>query len=493
MPGTQRSFVTRVSRPSTAFVASSLAVFALSGCGGGGDGMGDSNAAPTTGSVAVLFADAPVDQFCEVRATVTGIDLLGTDGPTNIYTGDRTVNVLAMRNFSDFFVVDPSVPIGTYEKVRLTLSDLALVECDAAGQPEPESGWEHPNLPGNGKLDLNPRGSIEVIGGEMLVIELDLDMEKSLHVHQTGNETWQFRPVVFVTIRPDDQHLVRVFGSARSVGAASFELCPIEPVSATDPPSTTASTECLDVLTDGKTGIFDSEGDPVGLAALAADDRLTAIGFLGLHDDADGDSRTDDLKLDAVVLEYGPRGTFERIAGAVVSAPGGNDIFEFDPFAGDPIDVRLQTGTRIFAVGSNVELTSAALQPATTGEVDGVFTDPPVLGEPLKSSLVVVDQDDTPDVSVLGATIRTIVADDDAVAETRRFEVDTATVTAQCITTDAQTRYLEITETNTSSETAEVAFADLAVDDEVDVFGSTDPVDASCVQADVVQKYVTAP
>jgi Domain of unknown function (DUF4382) len=474
--------------------AAAVAALALTACGGG-NGSGDeanSSAAPTTGSVAILFRDAPIDDFCQVRATVTGIDLLGTNGPTSLYAGGRTVDVLAMRNFRDFFTVDPSVPIGTYEKMRLTLSDLALVECDASGEPEPESGWEHPHLPGNGKLDLNPRGAFEIIGGEMLVIELDLDMEKSLHVHQTGDGKWQFRPVVFVTIQPDDSNLVRVYGVARNVGPTSLELCPVEPVSTMDGHTNTASTECLDVFTDGETGFFDESGEPVGLAALANDDLLTAIGFLGLHDDADGDTRLDDLRLDAAVLEYGELGTYLRIPGAVVSAPGNNDIFEFDPDDGDAIDVLLQSGTRIFAIGSNDELTSAALQPGTTGEVDGVFTEPATGGEPLKSSLVVLDQDTTPGASVLGATISKVDADDDAVPETRRFEVDTDTLTAQCIKTDAATRYLEITESASSSETEEIAFADLAVGDDVDVYGES--VDGgACVLADTVQKYVAAP
>ncbi|HET9694928.1 MAG TPA: DUF4382 domain-containing protein, partial [Steroidobacteraceae bacterium] len=371
------------------------AALLLAACGGGGGSGGANDSAspaPTTGAVAVLFTDAPIDDFCEVRATVTSIDLLGTNGPTNIYTGERTINVLAMRNMTDFFTVDPSVPIGSYEKVRLTLSDLALVEC-VGGVPEPEADWDHPKLPGNGKLDLNPRGSFEVIGGEMLVIELDMDMEKALHLHQTGSDKWQFRPVVFVTIRPDDSNLVRVFGAAREVGSTSFELCPIAPASTMDGHDMTPGTECLDVFTDADTGIFDESGDRTDLGTLAADDLLTAIGFLELHDDADGDSRMDDLRLDAVVIEYGDLGTYLRIPGTVVSAPGNNDIFVFDPLDGPAIDVALQAGTRIFAIGSDDELTAAALQGGTTGEVDGVFTEPATDGEPLKSSLIVLDQD----------------------------------------------------------------------------------------------------
>lgn len=482
-------------------VAASL--LALAACGGGGGGSSASvnnpaPTAPTTGKVAILLTDAPTDAFCQILATVERIDLLGASGsPTNVFTGSETVDVLHMRNYTDFFAIDAEVPIGTYDKVRMTLSDLALVECDAAGNPEPASGWEHPKLPGNGKLDLNPRGSFEVIGGETLVIELDLDMQKSLHVHQTGNGKWQFRPVVFVTIRPDHTKLVRVFGAARNVGSTTFELCPAEPASSTDTGSATPGTECLDVFTNGSTGIFDETGSPVGLGAITNGDLLTAIGFLSVYDGADADTRMDDLRLDAGVIELGGQGTFQRIPGQVVSAPGNNDLFVFDPTplddATNAIDVLLQSGTRIYAIGSNVELTSAALQPGTSGEVDGVFTNPATSGEPLKSSLVVLDQDTTPAVALTDAQIMTIPADDDAVPETRRFTVDTASLTGKCVKTDASTRYLRITESPSSSETAEIAFTDLAVGDQVDVFGADDAAETACVLATTVQEYVTAP
>jgi len=44
----------------------------------------------------------------------------------------------------------------------------------------------------------------------------------------------------------------------------------------------------------------------------------------------------DDLRLDPVVIEIGPLGTFQRIRGAVVSALGNNDVFEFDGALLDP-------------------------------------------------------------------------------------------------------------------------------------------------------------
>lgn len=487
-------------RPALLGIAAAT-LLALTACGGGSDGSStpDPNPPPpvTTGKVTILLTDAPTDAFCQVLATVERIDLFGGLGtPTNVFTGPATVDVLALRNYSDVLAIAPAVPVGTYSKVRMTLSDLALVECDGEGNPEAESGWEHPKLPGNGKLDLNPRGSFEVVGGEALVIELDMDMEKSLHLHQTGNGKWQFRPVIFVTIRPDDTKLVRVYGEARDLDGTRFELCPVMPVSSMNGGSPRAGSECLDVFTDGSTGVFDETGSAAGLSAVANGDLLTAIGFLGLFDD-DGDRRMDDLRLDAAVVELGELGTFERIQGRVVSAPGNNDLFVFDSTPADDatnaIDVRLQSGTRIFAIGSNAELTSAALQPGTTGEVDGVFTDPATDGEPLKSSLIVLDQDTTPDVVLTGAQVKTIPADDDAVPATRRLTVDTAALTGKCVKTDADTRYLRITESANASETAEIAFADLAVGDKVDVYGNDDPVETACVLADTIQKFVTAP
>ena len=445
----------------------------------------------------MLFTDGPTDAFCQILAEVESIDLLGSDGArTNVFTGPETVDVLDMRNYTDFFAIDPVVPVGSYSKVRMTLSDLALVECDEGGTPEPALGWEHPNLPGNGKLDLNPRGTFQVVGGETMIIELDMDMEKSLHVHETGNGKWQFRPVVFVTIRPDDTKLVRVFGQAKNVNGTAFELCPLEPASSMDDDSPAASSECLDVFTDAATGIFNEAGAPVGPDAIVNDGVLTAIGFLGLHDDADGDSRMDDLRLDAVVVELGALGTFQSIRGEVVSTPGNNDLFVFDPTPADDatnaIDVLLQAGTRIFAIGSNAELTSAALQPGTAGEVDGVYTDPASNGEPLNSSLIVLDQDATPDVTLTDAEIVSIPADDDAEPATRRFDVDTG-VSSQCVKTDADTRYLRITESADASETAEIGFVDLAVGDVVDIYGASDVTNPECVLADTVQQYLTAP
>jgi hypothetical protein len=60
----------------------------------------------------------------------------------------------------------------------------------------------------------------------------------------------------------------------------------------------------------------------------------------------------------------------------------------------------------------------------------------------------------------------------------------------KCVKTDAGTRYLRITETGDTSETAEIAFGDLGAGDTVDVYGADDSAEPACVLADTVQMYV---
>jgi hypothetical protein len=141
MPSAEH-FVRRVGLLNIAAAAPTLA-----GCGSGGDGdSSDSSGtsgptAPTTGKVAILLTDGATDEFCQILATVESIELLSESGSrTNVFTGPETVDILAMRNYTDFFAIDPEVPIGAYEKVRMTLSDLALVRCDEQGV-QAEADW----------------------------------------------------------------------------------------------------------------------------------------------------------------------------------------------------------------------------------------------------------------------------------------------------------------------------------------------------------------
>jgi hypothetical protein len=476
-------------------VASTLACSALlAACGGSGGSSSTSTPADEHGTVGVLFTDAPTNDFCHAIATVEQIELLGGNGRETIWTGSESIDLLQTRNYADLFTVNTEVGVGSYSKIRLTLADLTIEKCDDAGSVVETHAVR---LPGNHKFDLNPRGSFEVVGGEALLVEIDIDMKYAVHVVETGNAMhYEFRPLMFVTIVPDGTKLVRIFGEVRDLAPPSFELCAIAPVSSTEADSAEVGEgeaadddtgRCIDVLTDGSTGVFDPNGDPVGLDTLMNGDLVTAIGFLRAHDDDDDDdSRADDLELSAVTIETGPRDTFARPRGFVESAVGNNDLFAFLPDMALSIDTLLQTGTRIFQVGSSDELTSAAIQPGVAAQIDGVFsaTDPDIL----KSSLIVLEASATePDTALLDAEVAAVDPDDDADPDTRRFHVNTTLTMNQCVKTTAGTRLVEVVDGADAIEATIIGVDDLDVGQSVDVYGSDDGL--GCIVAETVQAY----
>jgi hypothetical protein len=90
------------------------------------------------------------------------------------------------------------VPAGKYEKIRLGIKDVRIEggECGIDGIDI--------KLP-SGRIDVNPRGTFEVIPGETLLISLDVDAEKSINLHKAGKSgKCIFRPVVFADIKYGD-------------------------------------------------------------------------------------------------------------------------------------------------------------------------------------------------------------------------------------------------------------------------------------------------
>jgi len=168
-------------------------LFFLGGCGGGGGSGGSSSATGSSGSgsVALLLADGPADEYDEINITITEVSLIPREGsgrsPVTIFQNSQgvEVNLLDLRDEDYLLTVNRRVPAGIYEKIRLQISDII-----PAGGPCPSL-----KLP-SGKIDLNPRGPIEVVPNRTLSIRLDVDANKSMNVSASCN----FRPVVFVDI-----------------------------------------------------------------------------------------------------------------------------------------------------------------------------------------------------------------------------------------------------------------------------------------------------
>jgi hypothetical protein len=326
-------------------LAAFAAAFTLSACGGGGGSAGAPAPNDATATVGVLITDAPVGKWDEAIATITSVTLIGDEGQVSLFSGSQTLDLLKLADFSELFAVSDDVPAGRYSKIRLQVSDLVLNDINPDTGNVIES--EQPKLVGNGKIDLNPRNAFVLRGGDVIFIELDFDMEKSLKITETGNGKLIIRPVVFVDIRTErlDGRLSRVHGEITESDALTgdFRLCQTRYASAWDDEGDddgigSHARRCVTVSSDADTGIFGTDGLPQAFEDLAVGEKVTVIGRLrpldddemdddAGDDDSAGASSSDDdydgdghyFALDAYVIEEGPLGTFRRILGAVAS------------------------------------------------------------------------------------------------------------------------------------------------------------------------------
>ncbi len=367
------------------------------------DGGGGSPEAPGMGAVGVLFTDLPSEKFSEINVTVVEIRLIGDAGQVTIFRGRETFNLLELSDFRDLFAIDETVPAVDYHKIRLVLADLTLVEHDGDGSPVEHSV----RLPGNGKLDLNPRRAFHVTAGELLLIKIDVDANRAIHIVETGSgEEYRFRPVVFVDVIDGlaDGKLSRFHGVVEEPlpdgEPGRFRLCELS-FPAGDEDRDFDAEDCLSVRTGPGTGFFGPAGDPTDVSALAVGEEVTAIGHLRREDsETVSVSGLDALFLDAAVVEIAPAGTFERLKGRVDSEPADAlDAFDLDvtsdgDLAGTVVPVQLQAGTAVFGpAGARTDFSDIDL--GERAKVEGVVVD----GAPaqVKAALVILGSADTVD------------------------------------------------------------------------------------------------
>jgi hypothetical protein len=343
--------------------------------------------------------------------------------------------------------------------------------------------------------------------------------------------------VIFVRLlqKSLNGRLARVAGTIGTIDATAltFQLCDLV---RNVPQATTRSSSgsddrmgdhCVAVATDDKTAVFGADGAALTFADLKEGDPVTAIGRISKQDDEENDDDDQgedssgsgssgmgsmgtmgsmggmpgssngsgnsasmsghhgggDLRLDAVVIEAGPPGSFARIKGTIKNAPDATTK-RFDlgvdagqGFAPDTvISTLVQDTTRIFG-RDGTELTTDAIKVDLAARVDGVLqlssTDP----DTLKSALIVVD---------------TAAANQETVLHGDLLTLDTATTSFtmstgsgdRCVHVADSTAIFLITITDSEFSSDRGTFADLAAGNHVDVFGKENA--DGCVDADVV-------
>jgi hypothetical protein len=338
--------------------------FLLGGCGSGGGGGSDFfSGGSGSGSVALLLADNPSDDYESIFLYITRVSLIPLKGnPYVLFESDRPegyrVDLLKYREKDFLFTVRDRVPAGFYNKIRLEVSN---VEAQAKSGLNPVPCETNIKLP-SGRVDLNPQGGFYVRSGQTLGIRLDIDANKSFALHEAGNSgKCIFRPVVFVDIEP----------------VYDFERCP-------------------DIL-KGEIIELHSDNGIVDYFILDLDGNRPDI-RVDLSDrtrifDEDGefvDRSTDEIRVGQTVRVRGwltPKGTLRSsliiigdvliISGTVDDRVGTDDKFPLliDPgqeLIGDSVDVLVRNQTLILA-GCDTIVNLDALQQYVRAEVIGKY------------------------------------------------------------------------------------------------------------------------
>ena len=400
-------------------------IIALTSCGGGGgsdDGGSDTTNATlqSTGTVGILLTDKPADLsvFESIKATIESVELFGDDegGKVTIYSGPpKTYDLLKLTHEAIPFTFKDEVPVGTYCKIRLTLSDLELVLTDDTPDDQTDNPTEHPKLPGNGKLDLVAKNCFEVGPGEVVTLQIDIDAGNSIHIVE-NKKGYNFRPVVFVDVLSESfsGKLVRIEGTIteRDEDQQSLLLCDISTPDVSTPPYTD-SLGCIEVYFGEDSAFFDNKsfrGAPRPLNELFYIDIGEVISIVGWprhsvqssQNDVVKDPYRPYMKLDALVAELG---AFLTLNGDVTEDADSSGFYmnvrtgEYI-LADSPIGVVLQgapaggNGTRIVSKSGFLLDFDSVVVPKMV-QVDGILKlidTEPLLTEPfLYAALVIVD------------------------------------------------------------------------------------------------------
>jgi hypothetical protein len=463
----------------------------LAACGDGSSGAVAVNSG--TGTVVVVVTDAPTDEFLQIWVTVRKVELLGAQGHYTLFEGRRTFDLLTMREDARLLSLGRDVPAGEWSKIRLHVEDvrmIRLVDEDEAGtivacptDVTPDTGFVcesiRPKVGGNGKIDLNPRGPLTVRSGDLVFVQLDLDAEKSIHVVETGNERWIFRPVVFVdlfAIHPD--RLVRIEGEIAEIDLAASRLvvCNTHLVFRPNAQQDLGNgSRCVDVRVGSGTSIFDVDGQPAGLADLAVGDEIAAVGRF-----RDGTGET--LVFDAQWIQQGGFDAGVAVTGDVVTGVvGGEFTIAPDPDGpvdADELDVRLLPGAKLFdPTGDPVD--PGELEPGQRVRAFGVLAGTETR---LDASLVFVRE------SADSTRMRGTVAQRFD-ASSGRLVIQRSTTTGVgpvCVAIASGDDVLRIVDSGDQQVSDRIAPADLQLGEVVDVFGK--PA-SPCFDADTVISF----
>jgi hypothetical protein len=255
-------------------IAAATVALAAVGCGSDTRTRVEWQTKDGEGKVSILIVDGPSPALDRAFITVTSVSLVpaGDGDPVTVFEGSERIDLLRYREEDLLLAAGAGVPAGRYAKVRLEVSGVEV---------EPREACSEVKLP-SGKIDLVPRGEIEVTPETPIAVRVDIDAGKSISVHATGQGKCIFRPVVFADVLSGDpaercprevagtiSRIERSGGDAEGAGGPP----PASVVLDLGGGRGTVRAE----IEEG-TPIFDDRGIPTGLAGLEAGETLRVRG-----------------------------------------------------------------------------------------------------------------------------------------------------------------------------------------------------------------------
>jgi len=475
--------------------------FVIASCGGGGSSGPEAPppvlapAGPTTATVGIILTDAAVDDYEHAFVTITSVELIGDGGHQLIFSGEETVDLLALRDSVRLFAVSEDVEPDAISKIRLQATSMQLVEDNGAGPMTTDV-----DLVANGKIDLNLRDSMELAAGDVVFVSLDWDMNESLKFTTTGNGRTKMRPVIFAVIDTEPafkQGLVRVSGEVELVASdfTVFRMCSPDVVTQL-PNSPVLGSLCLDIVLNEKTGLFGPKGMPIAPEEIVKGAPVTVLGLLQrsmdgpmvtpLQDDGGADVEPSIFQVLAIVVEGGEPGTWQQLLGTVQTVVDADNRFDFlldngQGFEDDStLTGQLHPLTRIFKLAPDTGITE--ITGAELAEMDRAAMD---------SVVIPSDDEAVPDtLSIAIMLARTPGADEPEYIKGSILSTDSAAgelrvATAggdRCVTTDMDTAIFEVFVHEDSVESMPATLDDLDVGANAVITGT----DGDCFAADLI-------
>ena len=166
-----------------------LAIFALSGCGGG------STSAPPPrqmGSMFTIGTDSPtLPSVVSVQVQITSITL--TDGTTtvNLLNGPQTVDFAKLNGLRSLLDLE-DVPAGTYNSANITVGTVTIQYLDTTQSPPPLNTINATVSPMTVTQAL--KTPLILNDSDLVGFFMDLDLRQSIQTDANGNVTGNFTP-----------------------------------------------------------------------------------------------------------------------------------------------------------------------------------------------------------------------------------------------------------------------------------------------------------